>query len=461
MIARLFALVCLGAGCLSAQLQLYYVVGTYAAPINVPQYSFGTVSASDSRDVQFRLQNNGTASTALTMLSVGTPFLIVNGPTLPQTIPGAGAVDFTVRFAPTQGGSFSSTLAADGVSLTVVGTGVPAVSVSVSDGNGGLMPLGAGSGIDFGALARGSTMARQVVLTNSTQTSLSVQNIAVVNMLGTAFQMKSAALPVPLAAGASATLEVDFSPASNGPQQGALEIDQHSIPLSGVGIDPPFPQPVIVVTLPSPASAEQGTLSVNLASASQATGTGQVQMAFTPAHPSANADSGILFVANSSQTVGFSVNQGDTSGHFDSSTSTTFQTGTTAGIITLTVTLGAFTEISTVNIPDAPINIDSTQALYTSGGLDLELTGFDNTRTASKMSFTFRDANGAVLGGGPITSDQSVGFGQFFTTSDEGGMFALHAFFPVTAGNASLVASIEVQMANSAGTSSTAKAYFH
>jgi hypothetical protein len=267
-------------------------------------------------------------------------------------------------------------------------------------------------------------------------------------------------LPIPLDPGGSVTLKVDFTPSSVGPQQGALEIDQRSITLTGVGLNLPFPQPVILVSIPSPASSEQGTLTVSLPSASLASGTGQVQMAFTPASAGANPDSGIVFLLNGSQSVPFSVNVGGTSGQFGTAGSVAFQTGTTAGTIVFTVTLGSFTGTSSLTIPNAPPGIDTTTAQYTSGGLDLEITGFDNTRTASTLTFTFLDATGATLNGGPITVDGTTGFQQFFPTSNDGGMFALHAFFPVTAGNPAQVNAVEIQVTNSAGVSPTTKVYF-
>ena len=457
---RCLLLAALGAGCLSAQFQIYYVQGSYQAPITVPQYSFGTVAAGESRDVQFALINTGTNSTPLTTLTVGAPFAILYGPSLPQTVPAGGAVNFTVGFAPTQAGAFSSTLAADGVSLAIVGTGISAVAIAVGDGIDPPAALGAGAAIDFGGLAQGSSASKQVVMSNPTQATLTVQNIAVVNLQGSAFQMQPVSLPISLPPGGSASLEIDFAPTSDGPQQGSLEIDQLAIPLTGVGLDPPFPQPVILVSIPEIASSQQGTLQINLASPSQATGTGQVQMSFTPASTGANADNAMFFLATSSQTVPFSVNVGNTSVEFGSASSTTFQTGTTAGAILFTVTLGAFTETYSLVIPAAPAGVDTSTAQYTSGGLDVEITGFDNTRTASKLTFTFLDASGAALNGGPIDVDATADFQQFFATSNEGGMFALHAFFPVLAGNPDRVDSVEIQIANSAGAAPAAKVSF-
>jgi len=457
---RLLVVAGLGAGCLSAQLQLNYVNGSYQAPITVPQYSFGTVSVGDSRDVQFSLVNIGAASTPLTTLTVGAPFTILYGPQLPQTVPAGGSVPFTVSFAPTAAGSFSSTLAADGVSLTVVGTAISAVAISVINGTNPPVAVGDGAAIDFGSVTEGSTASQQVVMTNPTQATLTVQNIAVVNLQGSSFQMQPVGLPISLNPGASATLEVDFTPSSTGPQQGALEIDQRSIPLTGVGLSPAFPQPVILISIPEAASSQQGTLTVSLPSPSPASGTGQVQMSFTPSTPSANADDGMIFLLSGSQSVPFTVNQGDTAGTFGTANSAAFQTGTTAGTIVFTVTLGDFTGTYSLAIPAAPVGIDATSAQYTSGGLSVQITGFDNTRTASTMIFTFLYANGATLNGGPITVDGTTDFQQFFAASDEGGMFALTAFFPVTSGLPAQVNSVEIQMTNSAGTTPTAQVYF-
>jgi hypothetical protein len=56
--------------------------------------------------------------------------------------------------------------------------------------------------------------------------------------------------------------------------------------------------------------------------------------------------------------------------------------------------------------------------------------------------------------------DTAADFQQFFASSDEGGVFALDAFFPVTAGMPSQVDSVEIQMVNAAGTTPTTRLYF-
>jgi hypothetical protein len=105
------------------------------------------------------------------------------------------------------------------------------------------------------------------------------------------------------------------------------------------------------------------------------------------------------------------------------------------------------------------VSLDSSQAQRTSAGLDLRLDAFDNTRSASSMTFTFFDQKGTPLPPGAITVDASAALRQFFASSDRGGVFSLHAFFPVN-GNPNQVASVEVEMTNSSGTAQTARLPF-
>jgi hypothetical protein len=145
--------------------------------------------------------------------------------------------------------------------------------------------------------------------------------------------------------------------------------------------------------------------------------------------------------------------------HFGSDTSATFQTGTTAGNIVFTVKLGFFVSTKTLTIAPAVVGFDSSQAQRTSAGLDLRLAAFDNTRSTSSMTFTFFDQGGNSLPPGAISVDASGALGQFFASSDLGGVFGLHAFFPVN-GNPAEVGAVEVKMTNSSGTAQTARLPF-
>ena len=453
MMRRLLLLALLGAGSVPAQLSLFVVQGDSEAPIN-GQYGFGTVSMGDVRDIPFRLRNTGNSTTPLTILSLaGVDFSFVNPPAVPQDVAGGAAVDFTVRYAPSSPSS-SATFTADGVSAVFYGSALSAGTVSLDDGSDALHVLMANAVIDFGSAVRGSTVTRHIVVANpSTTDKISIGNVVA---LGAAFHLTRDPLPTVLAPGASTTMRLDFTPLTNGVQQGTLEIDQRSFHLTGTAVDPAAPLPSIALDLPQPVSAQQGKLTVKLGSVSLATTTGEVDIDIHPSTANANTDGGIQFLSTGSRTAKFDIRPGDTLAHFGADDNIAFQTGTTAGDIVFTVKLGDATEQSTLTIAPAVVGLDATQAQHTSAGINLSLTGFDNTRTASKITFTCFDQGGATLNPGAITLDASAAFQQFFASSDLGGVFALHAFIPVI-GKSAQVAAVEVQITNGAGTAQTSR----
>jgi hypothetical protein len=410
----------------------------------------------DFRDIPFRLRNTGKSAAPLTVLSLaGVDFTFVNSPAIPQNVAGGVAVDVTVRYTPSAPSS-SANFTADGVSAVFSGRALPAGTVSLDDGSDALRLLTPDAVIDFGSAIRGSTVTRRIVVSNPSATgALSIRNGVA---LGAAFHLIREPLPIVLAPGASAAMRLDFTPLTNGTQLGTLQIDQRSFHLTGIGLDPAAPIPSIALELPHPASAQQGKLTVKLGSVSQATTTGEVDIEIRPSTPNAT-DSGILFLATGSRTAPFNIAPGDTVAHFGSEDSVAFQTGTTAGDIVFTVKLGDSIGQSTVTIPPAAVELDTTQAQRTSAGLDLRITGFDNMRTASKITFTFFDQGGRALNPGAMTVDSAAAFQQFFDSSDLGGVFALHAFIPVI-GNPAQVAAVEVKIANAAGTAQTGRLPF-
>jgi hypothetical protein len=450
-ISRVLLLALLGAGFLPAQFNLFLVQNGKEVASNDQTYGFGTKPVGSAVTLEFHLRNAG-ADASLTDLELTSPDFqfIPSPPSLPQTVPAGAALDLIVQFSPSQPVPAAAALIANGVQMAMFkGTGLASVTVALQGGSPIPSPL------DFGSVERGKTAAHQIVVTNGTGSSVVIN----VDTTNAAFTVKPATTQFPLDAGAQVSLEIDFVPLANGPQQGKLEINQLVYPLTGTGIDPPFPPPQLEFDSANYASSQQGKLTVQLAATSLATGTGEVDIDFHPAGAGANADNAIQFLSTGTRTVTFNVNQGDTAAHFGADTSVTFQTGTTAGNIVFTVKLGYFVSTKTLTIAPAAVGFDSSQAQRTSAGLDLRLNAFDNTRSATSMTFTFFDQSGASLPPGAITVDASAALAQFFASSDLGGVFSLHAFFPVN-GNPAQVGSMEVKMTNSSGTAQTARLPF-
>jgi hypothetical protein len=265
----------------------------------------------------------------------------------------------------------------------------------------------------------------------------------------------SGAVPVGkvLGPGESAGFDVQFRPASAGPRAGTLEIGDRTYGLAGMGVDPTLPKPRLTITLPRAASAQQGTAGVEFDAAARIGGTGTMTLEFA-----SGADSAVAF-ATGGRSVGFAVAPGDTAAHFGDQASVAFQTGTTAGTLTITVELGGLTDRQTVTIERAPIVLNDLKALRTGSGIEVQVSGFDNTRTAGEIVFTFFDGTGNSVAPGAIRIDAAADFARYFATSDRGGVFSVKAAFPVS-GDASKIAAVAVQIANAVGSTQSARTAF-
>ena len=119
-----------------------------------------------------------------------------------------------------------------------------------------------------------------------------------------------------------------------------------------------------------------------------------------------------------------------------------------------TVRLGLFSEELTVAIPPDRIVVDSASSIRSATGLEIQVTGFDTSRSASRLSFTFYDRAGQTIAPGAIQADATAAFRQYFETTEFGGLFRSRAVFPVN-GNVLQITAFEVGLTNSLGTTST------
>jgi hypothetical protein len=179
----------------------------------------------------------------------------------------------------------------------------------------------------------------------------------------------------------------------------------------------------------------------------QSSGTGTATLDFQGA-----ADPTIVF-APGGRSVTFAIAPGDVQAALS------FQTGTTAGVLTLTAQVGAASDRQSVTIAAVAPVISKVQAVRSAGTVEIQVTGFDNTRSLGALSFTFYDAAGNPLPPGTIRTDATADFTTYFAASNLGGVFLLHAVFPVT-GDTAHVASCDATLANSAGSAKTQRTFF-
>jgi hypothetical protein len=448
--------------------RLTYEVDTGAGlePLGTGPVDFGSVARGSSAVRHLVAVNQMAVVLIVPAISVPTSDFALSGVASGTVLKPGQSAAFDVRFSPTVAGSRSGSLVIGDQTYALIGTGVeppppppppPQLTYEV-DAGAGLQPLGA-SPVDFGSVELGFIVARHFAVANQTAVVLTAPAIAVP---AGEFALSGAAPGgLALQPGKSADFYVQFTPAAAGVRTGSLVIGGSAYALTGTGVapppPPPLPTPGLSISLPQALSAQQGAVTVTLDATSATSGSGTLTLDFQPG-PGLADDAAIAF-ASGGRTATFTVSPGDTQGHFGDQLTAPFQTGTTAGALVFTVQSGGVTAQQTITILPTSVGISLAQGVRSAAGVEVRVTGFDNTRTAGPLTFTFFDAAGNAVAPGAIHADAAPGFATYFQNSDLGGVFLLTADFPVT-GNPSQVGAFQVQIANSAGTAPTARTVF-
>jgi hypothetical protein len=183
-------------------------------------------------------------------------------------------------------------------------------------------------------------------------------------------------------------------------------------------------------------------------------------MTFTPSVANVSDDPAVVFTATNGRQLQIDVANGATAGKYSGQTALTFQTGTTAGTLTFTLTFPNKAPYSqSFTITPAQVQVSSISAVRQDPNLIITMTGYDNTYTLGKLGFLFYDAGGKPMTSQPLSVDAASAFKQlFFTNNQAGGAFSLKASFPVT-GKVTDVGSVAFTLMNSAGTTSQTPAF--
>src|SRR5215470_4926870 len=109
MISRVLLLAIVGAGFLPAQLNLFLVQNGKDVASNDQVYGFGTKPVGGSVTLEFHLRNTA-ADTILTNIQLTNADFqfIPSPPSVPQAVPAGTALDFSVKFSPSQPGPAAS-----------------------------------------------------------------------------------------------------------------------------------------------------------------------------------------------------------------------------------------------------------------------------------------------------------------------------------------------------------------
>jgi hypothetical protein len=211
--------------------------------------SFGNVQVGKSEAQTATLTNSGGSSVTISQAAASSAGFSLSGLALPVTLSPGQNTPVSIVFAPTVAGVAKGSISMTGAaSLTTTPPGASSstkpTNASVSVTGDGIVPGQVGvtpGSINFGNVTVGATQTQTATLTNSGGTSVTVTQAAAT---GAGFNLSGLTLPLALAAGQSALLQVSFSPQAAGGANGSIAIlssassSALTISLTGDGVTP-------------------------------------------------------------------------------------------------------------------------------------------------------------------------------------------------------------------------------
>jgi hypothetical protein len=438
-------------------LAIYAVNGTAVTAVG-STYSFGQVALNTPSSVQFQIYNTASTPVSVNVTLSGAGFTF-DSPPLPYSILGNSTVTQTLNinlhFTAATTASYSAFLQIGSVSVILIGSGVAAPTLSSVAGCSASTPF------NWGNVPVATSVPCTFALLNSNPQAVTVASV-VVNGLGFTGPYGITA-PMTLQPGQSTTFSINFAPPGAIVYTGTIGIGTQSYAIGGTGQPALLPVPSLQFDSGAPASGQQRVLTMTIPGGSPIAATGYVNLAFTPSTAVVKNDASIVFLANGSRTIPFTVSAGATTVLLSGLSSAAFQTGTTEGTITFTLTTAAAmtgaAPVATFVIPGAKVILDATSASKESdGALTITITGADNTYSTGAMSFSFFDTSGNAIGSA-VSADFTASFKTYFGSQTGGSAFRAQVSFPVT-GSVALIGSVTVALTNAAGTASTGSLTF-
>ncbi|MBI4905402.1 MAG: choice-of-anchor D domain-containing protein [Acidobacteria bacterium] len=179
---------------------------------------FGSVAVNSFRTSDLTIANLGTTPVTVTAITSSNPRFTLSSPALPVTIPPGAQRVAVIRFAPV-----STTAETGTLTITSDDPASPSIVTLRSSGaaaTGGIEVTP--SSLDFGNVAVNQTRDQTLTIRNGSSSPLTVTELTSNNARFTVFSAPTR--PFGIAAGASATVTIRFSPTVAGASDGALTI---------------------------------------------------------------------------------------------------------------------------------------------------------------------------------------------------------------------------------------------
>lgn len=412
--------------------QLFLVENGTEKPVGT-SFVMPPAAPGESSTARFRVRNTGQVAVVITRLSIDpSPFKTFDQFFPPRTIAPGDFADFWIRFSPTTPGEFRSTLYINDLKITLSGSsqGLPVVEL---ENGSGWQTLKSDSTASLGTVERRTLLTRRVRVTP----------VVPLVIAGVGFELQPESEP--------GYYTIRFTTDQVGVAKGQLIEGQRTFPLEVTVTDFPTPTPSIE-WLDEPGAARQIRFRVKLSEAARTNLLAAVSLSFLP-DTGLPDDSAVLLLPNSIRTIPLTIREGSSA-----SDELVLQSGTTAGLVQLRVSLGNRTAQASFRISPLPVTLTDAKASAASANAEVVLTGYDTVRSASRIAFTFYLKSGQTASPGRIEVDISSQFADYYRTTS-GSAFRLRAHFPVS-GTHTELDSVEVEVFNSTGRTSTGRLRF-
>ena len=141
----------------------------------------------------------------------------------------------------------------------------------------------------------------------------------------------------------------------------------------------------------------------------------------------------------------------------------TLLTGTVAGTVTLTANIvngPSNVPVASVDILATPPQMTAVAAVKTTGGLDVQITGYASARRVTSVEFDFEVKSGTKTVTQTLSRSVDNEFSAWFNSAASGvfgGQFSFVQSFLIANGDASSIVSVTVRLTNAQGSTTSNK----
>lgn len=451
----------------SAVFSYQWSVGTGAATaveaggsFTLPNVAIGT-----AQTVTFAVRNTGNTPGTINAIGIAGPGFTLIPPVLPARLGQGESLTFSFTFTPAAAGTVQGQLRIDGAGFVVNAGGLGARLTYAAQVNQTETPI-TGGGFTFPNTVVGAASPMvQVIVRNEGNQAATVAGLSVAPAV---FRIPTLpALPARLNPGDSLVIPLQFSPQALGLVAGALQIDDTTIAVRGIGDQPPrLPGVSFNGSAAAVNPLDQPAVGLQLDTAYPYDLTGTLTLSFTSG---SFVDDPAIQFASGGRRVDFRIPANTRDALFGAARQVAFQAGTVAGDIVATATFSvgqvnlAPTDppARTFQVAAGPPQLRSIRiGAQTATTFEVIVSGYATTRSITQINLQFTAATGQSLQTTSLDANVDGAFSGWYQAPESrnfGSQFTASIVVNVS-GDIQAVQSVAARATNARGSSSTVSA---